>query len=418
MSRARISVNGVDGTAFSVPIGTPVLMSNDGDGGESSYAWSIVDQPPGTTDALSNPAIQNPNFTPTKEGTYLLKLVVDASLGSEATQTCTVYIVDARTGERLPAAAETVETGVRGWAGGQGGINVRALRAYADPSIYAAVTPGGIAAGVIVNLVNDMATVNAGTQATADIPKITVATGAEGHAHGLLGVLLDGVTPGVLTAGKVVLVRVFGIVAGAVAGTTSVRSPVYLSDAGAPSLTPGTYPRVIGRVVAYDGTGHLYRWVIDGRDATFFVQRRLTTPAEIYVKAAGSDWTRDGEDGSGPWCWHTATATGAPLVIPLKINPGEVIERIDLRVYQDDATKLLNGQLFIGGDVAGGGANTGSSALTSPATAGDFVWSPALATGPVQIAAHERAWLEIETDATAGLRRVLGVTTFARAASD
>ena len=54
MTQALITVNAVAGSNTDLPINTLVQLNNTGNGGEITYAWSILDQPPGTADALSS----------------------------------------------------------------------------------------------------------------------------------------------------------------------------------------------------------------------------------------------------------------------------------------------------------------------------------------------------------------------------
>lgn len=263
MARSRIQVNGGFTSSIVVPIGVLVLLSNDDEGGELAYSWSIIDQPEGTADALSNPLIENPTFTPKKEGTYLLRLVVNIGTGTEAVDLCIVYVADARTGERVPAAAETVEDSTtRGWAQALNRIIDRTLRAAIEGALVAAQTPGGLAAGRLVNL-SGIATINGSMTFPKEVPVITAAVGGTiASLRGMLAVVIDGVTPGDLGAGKLILGRTAGLAplsvveAGAVVG-----QPVYVSNAGFPSLVAGTSTRQIGRVVSTTGTE--FRWTVE-----------------------------------------------------------------------------------------------------------------------------------------------------------
>ena len=109
MPRARIEINASVGSNTDLPINTSVLFSNDDAGDETSYLWSVLDQPVGATDALSNTTIENPTFTPKKEGTYLVRLTVDSGLSTESVDQVIVGIRDLKTRLRVPAAGETTE---------------------------------------------------------------------------------------------------------------------------------------------------------------------------------------------------------------------------------------------------------------------------------------------------------------------
>lgn len=256
MARAQIKINGSDSRFTAVTIGVAVNLSNDDNGGETTYAWTLVDQPEGTADNLSATNVRDVTLTPTKEGSYELQLIVNGTL----TQTAVVAVLDARTGERIPAATETTESGAAaGWALALKRILARVLHATVDGNVVLARTPGGIAAGAIVSLTG-VVTINGGTQAEFDVTSIAAALGTVTHTD-RLGVLVDGVTPGSLGAGSLVLVRFFGLVAGSGTGAPAVGDPVYLSDTGTAALTPGTVTKTIGHVVA--SSAGAFRWVID-----------------------------------------------------------------------------------------------------------------------------------------------------------
>ena len=64
MPSANISINGVDGSNADLPINVLVQLGNQNTGGEVTFNWTIVDQPPGLDDMLSSATLQNPTFTP------------------------------------------------------------------------------------------------------------------------------------------------------------------------------------------------------------------------------------------------------------------------------------------------------------------------------------------------------------------
>lgn len=264
MARAQIQINGVTATFAAVPIGVAVGFSNDDNGGELTYAWSVVDQPDGTADTLSSSVIENPTFTPTKEGSYEIRLVVNALLGTQSIQTAVVSVLDARTQDRLPAATETAEaSSTRGWAQAVNRILIKAQRAYGDGSLIIAQTPGSpVTVGSIVAF-RGVAAINAGTQAADAVPVITLALANNlGLVTDRLGVVVDGVVPGQIGTGRLVIVRTFGIAPLAVtAVSATVGQPVFVSDPAFPSLTPGTNQRQIGRVTAF-ASGQ-FTWCVD-----------------------------------------------------------------------------------------------------------------------------------------------------------
>jgi hypothetical protein len=289
MARALIQINGVTQRFLEVPIGTPVLLSNDDEGGETTYAWTIVDQPEGTNDTLSAPTSENPQFTPTKYGSYALQLIVNIATPSQAIQTATVAVLDKRTGSRYPAATETNEaSSTRGWSQSTNRMFARAMAASVDGNVQLARTPGGISPGQIVVL-GGLAEIDSGTQAEFEVMQIT-AVDATGAVEGKLGVLIDGVVPGVTTAGALITVRMFGLVPFSVSGSPAPGDPVYLSNAGVASLTPGTVSRRIGTVVSSGGGN--FRWSIDAPDVPSVTVAQLIAQLGITLGEFGT-----GDDG-------------------------------------------------------------------------------------------------------------------------
>ena len=106
MPAAAIQINGVLGPEDDLPLGAPVQLSNQDTGGEVSYAWQILDRPEGSAAVLTNPAIENPLFTPDVEGTYLLRLTVNATTATEAIDTQVAAVRFLKTDQRAPAAGE------------------------------------------------------------------------------------------------------------------------------------------------------------------------------------------------------------------------------------------------------------------------------------------------------------------------
>jgi hypothetical protein len=117
MAQAKILINSVIGSNDNLPINQVVQFDNQNIGGETTYTWSILSQPPGTVDTLSATNIQNPTFVPKKEGTYLVKLTVNLGLPDEQNNQVIAAIRQLKTLERIPTAGETTEDNISaGWA--------------------------------------------------------------------------------------------------------------------------------------------------------------------------------------------------------------------------------------------------------------------------------------------------------------
>jgi PKD repeat protein len=265
MPAANISVNGVDGSNTDLPINTLVQLNNQNIGGETTYTWSILDQPPGTADALSSTTIQNPTFTPKKEGTYLIKLVVNQGLGTEVEDKVVCAVRQLKTRRRVPAAGETTQADASdGWAVALNELqrDIDSLRA--DPGfVVGVVGAAGLSEGAICK-VEAVEVLKSGLPGEERVPKFTRALAtSSANVRGLLGILIQGVdgdtTP---DSGAVAQFRIFGLTR-PFTGTPVVGDAVFVNDAGDFSLTEGTFRRVVGFVA--EVSGGQYRIWFDGR---------------------------------------------------------------------------------------------------------------------------------------------------------
>lgn len=259
MPAANISINSVDGSNEDLPINTVVNLNNQGIGGEVTYAWTILAQPPGTVDALSNPAIQNPTFTPKKEGSYLIKVVVNAGTQTEQVDIVVAAVRHLKTRLRAPAAGEKLETSASGWAvrNNEWHARVDALFA-AEFGVQVGQASGTLNRGDVVRATG-VTTIKSTLPGAEDICVFAKALAtAAGNLDELLGVVEGGVDgSSSVTAGQLVRVRHFGLFSATVAGAPASGDPVYVSDAGAFSLSVGTVTRKVG--AAIQPSGGVYR---------------------------------------------------------------------------------------------------------------------------------------------------------------
>lgn len=251
MSRARIKINGVIGSAADLPLNVLVSLSNDNDGGEATYAWTLVDRPEGSTSSLSSATAAAPTFTPDRAGSYLVQLIVDAGMATEARNRVVAGVLRLRTKTRTPAAGEALEvSATRGWADarnrdigsledlvvGRGAVDI-ALNDVGQPTL---------AVGDVVVLTN-----SADVGTSLRVPRVAKASAASTTTAGPVGVVLGTLTAAASVAANTLCrVCTSGIVTGVNTSGSAVGAPVYLSDtAGAFSLSPGTVPQVLGWVV-------------------------------------------------------------------------------------------------------------------------------------------------------------------------
>lgn len=283
MPAANIKINGVAASNDDLPINVLVNLDNQNIGGEATFLWTIVDQPPGPADVLSSTVIQAPTFTPKKEGTYLLNLLVNGVLTDQKI----VGVRQLKSRNRVLAARETVEDdAVRGWATDAGSMLVEhddALRRG-----YVIVGRAG-AAGLLAGDVMKVTGVTAikvglpGQENVLDF-QIALATVAA-NVNGSLFVLESGVNGSLSPAlGDLIYARVIGAYDALLVGAPVVGDPVYVSDLGKLVLAPGTIERKVGRVSQV--TGPNYRIFFEGT-GSLSVNLSAVVPTSIDPGDAG-----------------------------------------------------------------------------------------------------------------------------------
>lgn len=127
MATANIIIiqDGVSGEAGrsrdDLVLSSAVSLSNANNAGVTSWIWTMLDRPTGSTAELSNPHSSVATFTPDVEGTYRIELIVNQGrTGEQQIRLAAVRDVD---GLRMPAAGEEDEANwdidgeenTRGW---------------------------------------------------------------------------------------------------------------------------------------------------------------------------------------------------------------------------------------------------------------------------------------------------------------
>ncbi|MBX3276253.1 MAG: hypothetical protein KF729_38730 [Sandaracinaceae bacterium] len=269
MPQAQITVNGTPGSNLDLPINTDVLLNNAGTGGELTYNWTILDQPPGAADGLTSTTVQDPTLTPRKENTYLIRLVVNQGLASEVSDQVVIVVQDLKTRTRIPAALEKDEAGATGWAKPNGVDTLLALaqRRAADPGVMVGEATASLAPGAVVRFPG-VATLKSGLPGQETVPTVSPALAAESaEVDHVLGCVIGAVDGGTISSGTLVVVRLFGLVEGLDLGSPAVGDPVYVSDTGTIATTAGTALRRVGVVVA-NGAGATDAVYFTGFDAS------------------------------------------------------------------------------------------------------------------------------------------------------
>lgn len=302
MPQAQITVNGVTGSNDNLPINTLVQLNNNNTGGETVYSWSILDQPPGSADALSSTSIQNPTFTPKKEGTYFIQLIVNPG-GGQLVNTVICAIRQLKTQERVPATGETIEDGH--WSPATNGWYRDLIeRCATDPGIVVGVAgAAGLNRGTIVSAAGT-AIIKSGLPGQETVISFLSAP-ATGFAalQGVVGIVESDVFGNNSPAnGALIKVRVFGRFSGA-SGSPAVGAPVYVSNAAALALSIGTYTKKVGVVIA--AGGGLYDLMFNGMDDTNPLILLLSSAATNrgYIQV----WDKDLAGGAGNWSyWYSS----------------------------------------------------------------------------------------------------------------
>ncbi len=240
-----ITINGTPGSKTDIVINSVVQL--DWDAAGTTFAWSILDQPPGTAETLSNPAIKNPTIQVTKEHTRRVQIVVDGTTTAQAT----ISVRDLKTRTWIPSFGEATDEGSRGWC-----VPLEATLQYgtngiARGSIVVGTTAvAGLVKGNVLRMVGQT-TIKSGlpgqeivfnfdkalatSAANLDEPLYVLEAGVDGST-----------TP---ASGALIVARFLGF-HGPVTGASSVLGePVFVSDAGGLVRgTPGTNRRVVGSV--------------------------------------------------------------------------------------------------------------------------------------------------------------------------
>lgn len=284
MPIANIQINGFKGSNGDLPINTIVQLSNADIGGELTYQWEIVDQPPGAADALNNSLIENPTFTPRKEGTYRLRLTVNIGTGTESIATAIAAVRHLKSFIREPSAGETnEEDATDGW---KKDLNVALDKlddVIGDANLLVCKLPGASvpAVGDIVKF-SGTGLIKTGLPGEERVSLVETAPATSSMNMALeLGIVVGTPSGAAPAANQLGIVRRFGLVEVTESGAPAVNDIVYVSDTFQPSLTAGTNVRALGRVV--ESSAGTWRWLIDGAASTIAA---AALPIVVDLRAA------------------------------------------------------------------------------------------------------------------------------------
>lgn len=257
MATAQIVVNGTAGSRTDIEWNTTVSLTNNNNTGVSTWAWYLLSQPDGApTVALTAPSTSTPSFTATKEGSYLIRLVVNAGLPTEASDQVVAAVRELETNDRIPAAGETTEvSSTEGWANTSLNrvlhLSTRTSNNGIVGGVVDASVVGTLVAGTLL-YVSGTSTLASGTSGERLVPAYSKALGTtQAHLSGALGILLGLVNGvGAASANERIRVLMQGVYPSTVTMTSggAVGDKVYVSDTGILSLTAGTISRQVGTV--------------------------------------------------------------------------------------------------------------------------------------------------------------------------
>lgn len=243
--------------------GDTITLSNANNTDVVTWLWELVSKPASSTAVLSSSTAASPTFTADRQGSYLVRLTVNAGLSDTTFGTGLAAVLHERTGLRVPAAQEAGEAGAAGWASAVNALLALLDARSADPGlILAANTTGGtLTHGAPVRL-SGFATMLSGQSEEFVLPGVT-AVDATTDACLTMVFVVEGTRAGAASVpnGAPVVLRLFGVVRIASAMTPGDRA--YLSDAGGLTSTAGTVIRELG--VALESSGGQVRFLFDGR---------------------------------------------------------------------------------------------------------------------------------------------------------
>lgn len=262
MTQALIQIDGVTGSnppnGVALVLGATVAVTNVNNGGEVSYLWEWLDRPENSAAAFANPAVQTTSFVVDVEGTYVIRLTVNAARADERTDTVIAAVNQILTEDRIPGALETTQANtLRGWAEAVNRWLKRLDRLAADSGSVIHPVVNGASRGQVVHC-DQTTTIRTALPEAATVPGFALALASSlTHVQQPLYVV-EGQPDGgaVVSAGVLGVLRAVGLF-GPLVGAPALGDPVYVDDTAAVSLTPGTYTRRIGTVVWTDGVNYL-----------------------------------------------------------------------------------------------------------------------------------------------------------------
>ena len=350
MTQARIQIDSVTGSnppnGTALALGATVAITNVNNGGEVTYLWEWLDRPENSAAAFANPAVQTTSFVADVEGTYVIRLTVNAALSDERTDIVIAAVSQLLTVERIPGAYETTQANtLRGWAEAANRLFRRVDGLAADSGKLIGVCASGANRGqVLIAETADL--IRAGLPEEELVAGYGLAIASnlasmQAPLYVVEGTPAGGTTVGV---GALAVVRSVGLF-GPLSGAPTLGDPVYVNDSAQLSLTAGTYTRRVGTVVWEDGTdyyvfvqGSAYRIALN--NAAVLVDD-TTAPADFPSAVPIQAIPNSGLTFVGPGGWSDAHTIAA-------FEPSDPINTV--RITGQGSVELGEGGAFLGAD--------------------------------------------------------------------
>jgi len=252
------SFNPAGESQTTIPLGSLVTLANETPA--TTYLWAIVTQPAGipadgfelSLPPYNTSTAESPSFYINKEGSYLIRLIINDGLADEAEGTIICAVRELQTGNRIPAAQETTEVDSdEGWAIDAANNILQRVTRLTDSGIFVAEAMEALAPGNVVHL-SGIGTIATGKPGERNVPQVNKATADNPtKVDGPLGVMVGNTAgePLAVVSGELCRVMIYGALAAhPMESGAAVGAPVYVDNAGNLSKNAGTVVRQVGDV--------------------------------------------------------------------------------------------------------------------------------------------------------------------------
>jgi hypothetical protein len=276
---ALILLNSVPTPLETIKQSDLVTLSNSNDTGVTTWEWTLVSKPAGSTAALSSTTTPTCTFTADVEGAYLVRLIVNKALSDRADARAIARIKTPHASLRLLARDETVESDpVEGWASPLRSMSQLLEKGIFLPTKKTAVYVGSTVTAPVALFVTGVSTLLNGDV----VPSVNVQT-TEGTGSAFFG-FYD--AAGSLTNGSIIQVVTRGNTASFTnPASFSVGDPVYATAAGAIGKTPSSDATHLIGVCTWTATTYCRICVYP----SVIRVRAVTAPLDVLVDSAASN---------------------------------------------------------------------------------------------------------------------------------